>query len=685
MNKKDIKLRTHKDLIKYLERDYYVAEYEKTDGYLYIGIEDGIHFDGVTMLPPKVIFGNEGDLVFDSLVVLPRLCVFKNCESGDVIFDKLKNMPGETIFKNGGDVIFSVLDRVPGGVVFENYGDVDFYSPIMHFGNRVTFCNACDVNIIKTPVLNKFIEFNNEGDVGIDKVSRIAHNYHFNNGDDVEISVESMGEAVVFNNDGNVEISGLKTLPKRTGFCSESVELLDVTEIKSRCAFKGCYSLRMPSFKGFPKGVQFDVSEMIHIDHIDYIARDVKFEHFEKRGGRYVLHLSGGGFNDSVAVFANSLSESIEHRIEMSFYDYEVDDEVEEGEKEFDEYINGRIITEKICLSYIDVTEWGFFSFFDIPKKFRTRKVWLKGVEKSLDVLEGLPQKYVNDMEFLKVIARNCEHGDELYGFKIKYEYRVIELYSQVKPSVIASFYDRFPVRSPTQEFWMQLVGCCGEALEVVPENLIDNDMINYVVEHSLEASLPFIPVGLLTQEIILAAVKLNGLLLKHIPDNMINEMYCDVAINNDALALEFVPDDLKSSELVEKAIVKNGLAYKFKPTDMSISTSASQYAKYTNLKHLKWEDVYKMYLDYTNKKIPVSDIILKYNLDSPNNKLIQLFPEIIKSTDICFNCSNNIYVKTTGQDTSLWCREYLCMNCGPFTYVIYRSGTKPWSKDMVL
>ena len=88
-----------------------------------------------------------------------------------------------------------------------------------------------------------------------------------------------------------------------------------------------------------------------------------------------------------------------------------------------------------------------------------------------------------------------------------------------------------------------------------------DPELLIYIVD-------PF--ADTLDEEVVFEALKLKGMLLRHIPVKLITVKMCEIALNNDADAMIHVPDEFKTEDLVLPCLEKNGFVIRHikNPTD---------------------------------------------------------------------------------------------------------------------
>ena len=94
------------------------------------------------------------------------------------------------------------------------------------------------------------------------------------------------------------------------------------------------------------------------------------------------------------------------------------------------------------------------------------------------------------------------------------------------------------------QDYWLSKIQLSSKAFEVMPESLK-------------------------TEAICLAAVKTNGLMLKHVPEQFKTAEVCLEAVWNCYYALEYVPETLKTEKMCLAAVLEAGHALQYVPESL--------------------------------------------------------------------------------------------------------------------
>lgn len=144
-----------------------------------------------------------------------------------------------------------------------------------------------------------------------------------------------------------------------------------------------------------------------------------------------------------------------------------------------------------------------------------------------------------------------------------------------------------------SEELCYKAVESSPLAIRYVPDQLLDNSLIEYAVKHHARAfvwiedqkrvtfELCLLAVGkdgsLLSyvpakykkrSELLMTAVKSNGLALEFIPKSRRTKTMCSEAVKQNPLALEFVPDIYKSNELCVDAVRRDPFSIQFVPVE---------------------------------------------------------------------------------------------------------------------
>lgn len=123
------------------------------------------------------------------------------------------------------------------------------------------------------------------------------------------------------------------------------------------------------------------------------------------------------------------------------------------------------------------------------------------------------------------------------------------------------------PKTKRTPELCLEAVKQTGGAIRYVPQDLMNNDICMEAVKNDSDGiTIYFVPKEFRSSELILEAVKKNGLTLRFIPEEERSEEHCTTAILQNGSALKYVPHTLISKEICEKAVEQNGLALEFVP-----------------------------------------------------------------------------------------------------------------------
>lgn len=309
-----VNLKTHKDLQTYLEKTNDYLWFEKGhNGVLIISGYTDILFFNVKKIPGNVCFKNEGSVFFYSLEFMPNDCCFDALVE-DVEFFALKELPKKISFRNMKNVIFNNLHTLVGSTCFANGGDVEFNAEIHHIGrSEISFKNSGSVFFKKLKNVVKSLHFKNSRDVFICRADKVVEGFNFNNSESVYINAAELGEKVCFNNTQTTEVRGTSIIPNRCQFQSDEVILPDITEIKSRGAFRNCYNVEIPKYTIQSNRISFaNIIGTIKVKEIKSLPKTCSIQHAFSFN-RFVV--KGALFENGTCLKADVISDEVKERL----------------------------------------------------------------------------------------------------------------------------------------------------------------------------------------------------------------------------------------------------------------------------------------------------------------------------------------------------------------------------------
>ena len=115
-----------------------------------------------------------------------------------------------------------------------------------------------------------------------------------------------------------------------------------------------------------------------------------------------------------------------------------------------------------------------------------------------------------------------------------------------------------------------------GQSLRFIPNEFKSPEIIEAAIlsngeisKHSIYKSpIAYVPKEMLTQELILAAVKHFPLCIKDIPKNRITKVLSEIAVSKNGLTLRYIPSRFISEKLIQLAVTENAHAIRFVPEE---------------------------------------------------------------------------------------------------------------------
>lgn len=110
-------------------------------------------------------------------------------------------------------------------------------------------------------------------------------------------------------------------------------------------------------------------------------------------------------------------------------------------------------------------------------------------------------------------------------------------------------------IENPTREQCLVAVSGDGMMLRFVPEHLIDEELCRIADEQDcLKMCMKYIPEKFKTPELCEKAVRWIGYMLKYVPEHLKTKELCEIAVKRDGSLLKYVPEHLRTPELCDMA-----------------------------------------------------------------------------------------------------------------------------------
>jgi hypothetical protein len=110
-------------------------------------------------------------------------------------------------------------------------------------------------------------------------------------------------------------------------------------------------------------------------------------------------------------------------------------------------------------------------------------------------------------------------------------------------------------------------------ALSFIPEHLQTENMCLLAFRQHVDKCSPLKYIINKTDKLCNIAVKLDGMALEYVPDELKTVILCKIAMTKTGMALQYVPDELKTPELCEIAVKNNGMALQYVPNELKTIT----------------------------------------------------------------------------------------------------------------
>jgi hypothetical protein len=208
------------------------------------------------------------------------------CER-NVYLDQLKNIPDGTIFNNKGDVSLVNIESIGTNVEFKNDGRL-----MVHIGNidnDIEFNNTGDIELTveDIPTNGKFpiVSCNNKGDIfWRGTVKKIRPNIKFNNGGELNIlrsneskKITEIGYGVEFNNKANINFLNIESIDTDVIFNNEGDVDLSIESIDTNVTFSNNGKVILPKLTSITNEVTFTNKGKINITKIEKLPSGLKF------------------------------------------------------------------------------------------------------------------------------------------------------------------------------------------------------------------------------------------------------------------------------------------------------------------------------------------------------------------------------------------------------------------------
>ena len=125
------------------------------------------------------------------------------------------------------------------------------------------------------------------------------------------------------------------------------------------------------------------------------------------------------------------------------------------------------------------------------------------------------------------------------------------------------------PARALIREICLAAVARDGRDLNAVPGDLIDQEMCEAAVRSRAGEVIPYIPESLLSKELCLTLVRMDGLALQSIPHRLRDRDVCLEAVRQRGMSLQVVPVALRDKEICLAAIRNRGFSLTFVPQEL--------------------------------------------------------------------------------------------------------------------
>lgn len=206
-------------------------------------------------------------------------------------------------------------------------------------------------------------------------------------------------------------------------------------------------------------------------------------------------------------------------------------------------YVSKKLITDSLCKMAI---QQNGLALEYVPVNYITAEICDLAVSEN-----GLAIKYVPEKFITSVLAYKA----------VRFYYLPTFHYPGYTPKVRTDDIEQ------GRKQGARLGESCKYPISYVPLSLLTEQLIFEAVKYSPN-SLRDVPQRMITKEIALTAVTIDGMALCYIPKNVISNKMIEVAITNNALALEFVPQRKITEDMCRKCFEKNPLAIRCIPNE---------------------------------------------------------------------------------------------------------------------
>ena len=207
------------------------------------------------------------------------------------------------------------------------------------------------------------------------------------------------------------------------------------------------------------------------------------------------------------------------------------------------EHVSKKLITDRLCK--IAMQQNGLALEY-VPVNYITAEICDLAVSENGLALKYVPEKYITS-----VLAHKA----------VRFYYLPIFHYPNYTQEVHTKEIEQGRKQGVTLE------ESCKYPISYVPSSLLTEQLLLEAVKYSPN-SFRDVPQRMITKEIALTAVMIDGMALCYIPQNVISNKMIEAAITSNPLALEFVPHRKITEEMCRKCFEKNPLAIRCIPNE---------------------------------------------------------------------------------------------------------------------